>query len=146
VDAVSVELCAVALLKTSELEERLQVTGLEAPAGAVTAQVSAIVPVNELPGVTLMAEVKLEPTITLMLPLLVSVKLVLLLLLGASQKPAQPARSSAAIGNNRAHLPTFIAAPLRSLQAAPLQEPVLRVSPSSASCLAFVSPNALGPL
>jgi hypothetical protein len=50
--AASVEFCADAVLKVIEVGLRLHVTGLEAPVGAVTAQLSVTVPVNELPGVT----------------------------------------------------------------------------------------------
>jgi hypothetical protein len=73
VDAVSVEVCAVVLLNVIEVVERLHVAGLEAPVGAVTAQLSVTVPVNELAGVTVMVEVPVEPALTVMLPLLVSV-------------------------------------------------------------------------
>jgi hypothetical protein len=112
VDAVSVELCGVALLKVSELEERLQVAGLEAPVGAVTAQLSVTVPVKVLTGVTVMVAVLpvVAPGLSVMLPLLDSVKL-LPFPPGASQKSPQPASSSAAAGNNRAHLLILIAAP-----------------------------------
>jgi hypothetical protein len=111
--AVSVEVCAVALLKVSEDEETPHVVGLVALEGAVvTAQVSATVPVNELPGVTVMVEVPdVEPELMVMAPLLVSVKLVALLPLGACQKSPQPATSVAA-ANNPAQRPIFIAAPL----------------------------------
>jgi hypothetical protein len=118
--AVSVEVCAVALLKVSEDEARLHV-GLVALEGAVvTAQVSVTVPVNELPGVTVIVEVpEVEPELTVMAPLLVSAKLVALLPPGACQKFPQPASSGVAVSNNRANLPIFIAAPLRSFRAAP---------------------------
>ncbi len=108
--AVSVEFCAVALLlKVSELEERLHVVGLEAPVGAVTAQVSVTVPVNELAGVTVMVEVPVAPALTVMLAgLLERVKLEPPP--GACQKSPQPASSSAA-ANNPAQRPIFIAAP-----------------------------------
>jgi hypothetical protein len=109
VDAVSVEVCAVVLLKVSELEERLHVAALEAPVGAVTAQLSVTVPVNELPGVTVMVAVPVEPWATVMLPLLERLKPVVLL--GACQKSPQPAKNGAAASNNRAHFPIFIAAP-----------------------------------
>ena len=50
------------LLKVSEDEERAQVAGLVALEGEdVMAQLSFTVPVNELPGVTVMVEVPLEP-------------------------------------------------------------------------------------
>jgi hypothetical protein len=110
--AVSVELCAdVLLLKDSEVEERPQVAALVAPVGAVTAHVSVTVPVNELPGVTVMVAVLplVAPGVTVMLPLLESEKLVVLLL-GACQKFPQPARSVAA-ANNPIQRPIFIAAP-----------------------------------
>jgi hypothetical protein len=107
-----VEVCAVTLLKVSEDEEKLHV-GLVALEGAVvTAQVSATVPVNELPGVTVMVEVpEVEPELMVMAPLLVSEKLVLLLPPGACQKSPQPDRIAAA-ANNPAQRPIFIAAPL----------------------------------
>ena len=110
--AVSVEFCAVALLKDSELEERLHVAALEAPVGAVTVQLSVTVPVNELPGVTVMVvlPVALWPMVMLV-GLLERLKPVLLLLFGASQKSPQPARSGAAASNNRAHFQIFITAP-----------------------------------
>ena len=110
--AVSVEVCAVVLLKVSEVEERLHVVGLVAPVGAVTEQLSVTVPVNELPGVTVIVAVLSEvaPALTVMLPLLVRVKLVLLLPFGACQKSPHPASSRAA-ANNPAQRPIFIAAP-----------------------------------
>jgi hypothetical protein len=119
--AVSVEVCAVEVLKVSDDEERPQVVALEAPEGAVTAQVSATVPVNELDGVTVMVAVLpvVAPGLTVMAPLLVSVKLVLPL--GACQKspqPAKPATNGAAASNNHAHFPIFIAAPLAPYSAA----------------------------
>jgi hypothetical protein len=79
--AVSVVVCAAVLLNVIEVCERLHVAGLVAPEGAVTAQVSVTVPVNELPGVTVMVAVLplVEPGLTVMLPLLASEKLVLLL-------------------------------------------------------------------
>ena len=117
--AVSVEGCAVALLKVSEVEERSHV-GLVALDGAVViAQVSATVPVKELPGVTVMVEVPVvEPELMVMAPLFVRVKLVLLLPLGACQKSPQPARSTAAT-KNPTQRPIFIALLLRSFHAAP---------------------------
>jgi hypothetical protein len=59
------------------------------------------------------------PGLTVMAPLLVSVKLVLPL--GACQKspqPAKPATNGAAASNNHAHFPIFIAAPLAPYLAA----------------------------
>jgi hypothetical protein len=110
VAAVSVEVCAVALLKVSEAGETPHVTGLAALEGeVVTEQESATVPVNELAGVTVMVAVPVAPWPTVMLPLLESEKL-LLLLLGACQKSPQPARSVAA-ANNPIQRPIFIAAP-----------------------------------
>ena len=111
--AVSVEVCAVALLKVSEAGDRPHVAGLEAPVGAVTAQESVTVPVKELAGVTVMVEVPVALWPMVMLPLLERVKLALLLPPGASQKSPQPASSSAAAGNNRAHLPIFMPLLLR---------------------------------
>lgn len=112
--AVSVEFCAAALLMETEVGERLQVAGLVAPAGElVTAQERATVPVNELDGVMAMVEVLplADPGVTLILPLLESVKLVLLF--GGSQKPehptAKPTISGAATNNTRRHVLVFIA-------------------------------------
>jgi hypothetical protein len=110
VDAVRVEVSAVVPLIVTEVGERLHVAALEAPVGAVTAQVSETVPLNEFVGVTVMVAVSVEPGLTVMLPLLERVKLALFPP-GASQKSPQPARSGAAASNNRAHLPIFIAAP-----------------------------------
>jgi hypothetical protein len=110
VDAVSVELCADVLLKASEVEERLHVAALEAPVGAVTAQLSETVPVNELPGVTVMVAVPVAPWATVMLPLLERAKLPLPPS-GACQKSPQPAINGAAASNIHAHLPIFITAP-----------------------------------
>jgi hypothetical protein len=64
-EAVSVEVCdELLLLKVSEESEKLHVGSVElaAPDGLlVTAQVSETVSVNELPGVTVMVLVPLEP-------------------------------------------------------------------------------------
>ncbi len=111
--AVSVELCAdVLLLKDTEVEERPHVAALVAPVGAVTAQVNVTVPVNELPGVTVMVAMLpvVAPGVTVMLPLLERLKPVLLVLLGACQKSPHPARSVAA-ANNPIQRTIFIAAP-----------------------------------
>jgi hypothetical protein len=118
--AVRVEVCAVVLLKVSEEEERLQVVGLVAPVGAVTAQVSVTVPVNELPGVTVMVAVLplVAPGLTVRLPLLVRVKPVLLVALGACQKFPQPARNGVTASIDHAHLPILIAVPFVPLKAA----------------------------
>jgi hypothetical protein len=106
--AVSVEVSAVVLLIVTEDEERSHVVGLVAPEGdVVTAQDSATVPVNESVGVTEMVEVPVAPGFTVMLPLLVSVKLLLVL----SQKSLQPLRSGAVTSNNTAHFPIFIVTP-----------------------------------
>jgi hypothetical protein len=105
---------------------------LETPDGAlVTAHVSETVPVNELPGVTVMVEVPLLPAlvVSVMVALLVSVKLLALLVFGASQKSPQPARNGAAASNNRAHFPIFIAAPLRRMPVRHPQEPDYRLHP-----------------
>jgi hypothetical protein len=104
----------VEALSVSEVGERLHVVGLTAlEILVVTAQVSATVPENELPGVTVMVEVLLlvAPGATVMLPLLARVKLVELLPLGACQKSPHPASNGAAANSNRAHFPIFIAAP-----------------------------------
>jgi hypothetical protein len=110
--AVSVEFCVEVLLKVSEVEERLHVGSVELvePDGrVVTAQVSVTVPVNELPGVTVMVSVPGDPEEAVMLPLLESAKPVVLLVFGASQKFPQPAKSTAAI--NPAQLPILITTP-----------------------------------
>jgi hypothetical protein len=125
--AVSVEFCAVALLKDSELEERLHVAALEAPVGAVTVQLSVTVPVNELPGVTVMVAVPVESWATVMLPLLERLKPVVVLVFGACQKSPQPATNGAAASNNHAHFPIFIAAPLGRLPVRHPQEPDYRL-------------------
>jgi hypothetical protein len=116
--AVSVAVSAVVLLIVTEVGERAHVAGLVALDGVlVIEQVSVTVPVNELPGVTVMVDVPLASGATLMLPLFVMVKLELLLPPGASQKSPQPARSGAAASNNHAHFPILIAAPLRIFRA-----------------------------
>jgi hypothetical protein len=109
------------LLKVREVGERAHVVALEAPEGAVTAQVSVTVPVNEIPGVTVITEVPVEfwPTVVL-LGLLESAKPLLLVLLGACQKSPHPAKSGTAASNNRAHFPIFIAAP---------RSPLFRITP-----------------
>jgi len=109
-----VDVCAVVVLNAMEVGERLQVVALTAAVGAlVTEHASETVPENELAGVTVMVEVLpvVAPGVTEMLPLLVSEKLLLLLPLGASQKPAHPARSGAAATSIHARLPILIAAP-----------------------------------
>jgi hypothetical protein len=111
--AVSVDVCAVELLKVSEVEERLHVVGLTAfESVVVTAQVSVTVPVNELPGVTVMVEVPVEACVTVMLPLLLREKL-LLPAFGFCQKSPQPAKNGVAASNTSAHFPILIAAPLK---------------------------------
>jgi hypothetical protein len=137
--AVSVEVTAVVSLIVSEDEERLHVVGSVAPEGdVVTAQVSATVPVNELVGVTEIVEVfpVVAPGLTVMLPLLVSVKLPPVF----SQKSLQPLRrSGAATNNNFAHFPIFIAAPRSPLSSIfRPQKPAYRVSPGAHSALMFV--------
>jgi hypothetical protein len=111
--AVSVEVCAVVSVIVTEVGERLQVVGLLALEGdEVIAQESETVPVNELDGVTLMAEVLDEPGATVMAPLLLRVKLELPLPPpGACQKFPQPAKSGAAARKSLAHFPILIAAP-----------------------------------
>jgi hypothetical protein len=88
------------------------VAALEAPVSAVTAQLSVTVPVNELPGVTVMVAVLplVAPGVTVRLPLLERVKLALVPQVGHCQKSPQPARSVAAANNPTQH-PIFIAAP-----------------------------------
>jgi hypothetical protein len=123
VAAVSVDVCAVVPLIVTEVGFRLHVGRLAAPEGeVVTAQVSATAPLNEFAGVTVMTAVLVEPGLTVMAPLLVRVKLVLLPPPGACQKSPQPARrpadkqtatGAAAAINRRDHLPILIAAPSR---------------------------------
>ena len=115
--AVKTDVCAVALVKVTEVGERLQVAGLMAPEGAlVTEQESVTVPLNELAGVTVMVEVLplVAPGATEILPLALSVKL-LPELLGASQNPAHPTTkltiSGAAVKTKLLHLPALIASP-----------------------------------
>jgi hypothetical protein len=110
--AVSVDVCAVALLNVSEDEERLHVVGLAALEGEVVIeQLSVTVPLNELPGVTVMVEVPLALWATVMLVgLLERLKPVVLLVFGACQKSPQPAISAAA-AINPAQSPIFIPAP-----------------------------------
>lgn len=77
VSTVSRAVCAVAPLMLNE-EGMLQVTGLTAPAGAVTVHCRATVPVNPFVGVIVIVAVLpvVAPGVKLvMLPLLVSVKL-----------------------------------------------------------------------
>jgi hypothetical protein len=111
--AVSVEVCAVASVKVSEVGSRLQVVGLVAPErDVVTAQESAMVPVNELDGVTEMVEVLVAPGATVMAPPLVREKEELPLPpVDGCQKFPHPDRSGAAASNNLAQLAIFIAAP-----------------------------------
>jgi hypothetical protein len=136
--AVSVEVTAVVSLIVSEDEERLHVVGSAALEGVVvTAQVSATVPVNESVGVTVMVEVfpVVAPGLTVMLPLFVSVKLPPVF----SQKSLQPLRSGAAISNNTAHFPIFIAAPSTPFfEVRRFQKPANRVPLRRAFWLPFV--------
>jgi hypothetical protein len=106
--AVRVEVTAVVPLMVTELGERLQVAGLVALVGPLTEQVSATVPVKELPGVTLMVEVLalVEPGVTEMFPLLVREKSVVLE--GACQKSPQPAKN----GRTARRIPTHFACPI----------------------------------
>lgn len=106
--AVRIEVCAVVVLNVREVDERLHVAGLVALVGVlVTEQVSATVPVKELPGVTVIVAVlpDVAPGVSLMLPLLVRVKLVSV---GASQNPLHPARRDVAAKSNRARFLIFI--------------------------------------
>jgi hypothetical protein len=114
--AVSAELCDEVLLKVSEVGERLHVGSveLESPDGlVVTAQLSVTVPVNELPGVTVIVSVLVDVDVTSMAPLLPSEKLVLLLF-GACQKSPQPPKSVAAAIKPAQH-PILITAPCVAL-------------------------------
>jgi hypothetical protein len=112
--------CAVALLKVSEDDEKVQVgsVALVAPVAAlVTGQLSVTVPVNELPGVTVSVTVlEVPPWATVMLVGLAErLKPVVLLVLGACQKSPQLVSKQAKIGaapsNNHPRFPIFIAAP-----------------------------------
>jgi hypothetical protein len=121
--AVSVDVSAVVVLIATEVGERAHVAGLVALEGVLVIEHDSVtVPVNELPGVTVMVDVPLALGLTFMLPLFVTVKLVLLLLPGACQKSPQPARSGAAASSNHAHFPILIAAPLCIFQAFPCFE------------------------
>jgi len=122
VDTVKVEVCGVALLNAVS-EEKLHPGSLElvAPAGTVpNAQLSVTLPVNELPGVTAIAEVPLEPwTTERVVGEAVMEKPVVLEVLGACQKSPHPvrkqAKTGAAANNNRVQLPILIAAPFAPL-------------------------------
>jgi hypothetical protein len=134
--AVKIEVCAAALLIETEAGERLQVAGLVAPEGElVTEQVRATVPVNELAGVMEMEEVLpvVAPGATLILPLLESVKL--LLVLGGSQNPEQPTAKATingtAASNGRRHFPVIIA--VASLHF-PFTHRLKRVRPGTGFC------------
>jgi hypothetical protein len=130
--AVSVEVTAVVPLIVIEDEERSHVVGFVALEGdVVTEQVSATVPVNESVGVTEIVEVPVVPGLTVMLPLLVSVKLPF----EFSQKSLQPLMSGTVTSNNLAHFPIFIAAPSPlSSGVRRLQKPAYRVLPRRAFC------------
>jgi hypothetical protein len=115
--AVRTDVCAEALVKVTDVGERLHVAGLVAPEGElVMEQVSVTVPVNELAGVMVIVDVLplVAPGGVEILPLLVSVKL-LPESLGASQKPAHPATkpimSGAAASITPLHFPALIASP-----------------------------------
>jgi hypothetical protein len=112
-----VEFCVVVLLKVSEVEERLHVGSVElvSPVGReVTAQVSVTVPVNDVPGSTVMVSVPGDPEDAVILPLLESEKPVVVLLFCACQKSPQPAISAAA-AINPAQLAILITAPYAAL-------------------------------
>jgi hypothetical protein len=120
VAAVNVAVSGDVPLIVIEAGERLHVVGLTAFAGAVViAQLRVSVPVNEFDGVTVIVEVLLvvAPGATVMLPLLVSAKLVLPLPLGACQKSPHPAKNPPSkatrtgVASRRALFPRFIAAP-----------------------------------
>jgi len=99
-------------LVETEVEDKPHVGSVALDIEVVTAQLSVTVPENELPAVTVIVEVAELLRPTRMLPLLVNVKL---LLVGASQKPAQPVRkqvkNGAVASNNFVQLPILIAAP-----------------------------------
>jgi uncharacterized membrane protein len=110
VAAVSVEVTADVLVIEAEAGERVHVGTLVALEGeVVTAQLSATVPVNEFDGVTVMVAVVLAPALTVTAPLLLSVKLVLPLPPGASQKSPHPASIGAAASKTQPNLPILIA-------------------------------------
>lgn len=73
---VSVAVCAVAPLISTEEGVTVQVAGLVAPLGPLGMQLRLTVPVRPLTGVTVMMEVLpvVAPAVTVMLPPLVSVK------------------------------------------------------------------------
>ena len=73
---LSVEVCAVAPLRVTEVGERVHVAGWLAAVG-VTAQVRATAPLNPPDPVALMVAVLpvVAPALTVMLPLLLSAKL-----------------------------------------------------------------------
>jgi hypothetical protein len=106
---VSVDVSAVVPVIDTEVELRLQLGLVAFEIEVVTAQVSETVPVNEFAGVTVIVEVPVELWATEILPLLVSVKL--LLLSGACQKLAQPANMGAAANKSLAQLPIFMHTP-----------------------------------
>ena len=118
VATVRVEFCAVALLNAVSAE-KLHVGSLElvAPAGTVpNAQLSVTDPVKELPGVTAIVEVPLEPWATVrVVGEAVREKPVVVVVLGACQKSPQPVRKQARIGvaarKIRAQLPILITTP-----------------------------------
>jgi hypothetical protein len=143
--AVKVGVCAVALLKVSEDEEKLQVGYSEevAPVGAlVTEQLKVTVPVKELPGVTvIVTSGEVAPWATVTLPLLVRAKPVVVLVFGACQKSPQPvsrqARTGTAASNTHPNFPILIAAPSPAVFRLRLAPGLAyRVSPRRASCLA----------
>jgi hypothetical protein len=119
VDTLSVDASAVVPLIETEAGLRTHVAGLVAFEGALTAQVSATVPVNEFDGVTVTVTVLpvVAPGLTVMLPPFESEKLAVPLVpppLGACQKSPQPTTKTtrkAALPNSRAHLQLFIAIP-----------------------------------
>ena len=74
VAAVNVDVCAEVLLNVRDVGDKLHVAALVALVGVlVTEHANATVPVNELPGVTVIVEVPLPPGAMLMLPLFESV-------------------------------------------------------------------------
>jgi hypothetical protein len=113
--AVKVEAAADVPVIDTEVGERLHEGNREVETldGPVTAQVSVTVPVKELPGVTVINEVS---WLALMLPPLLSVKLVLQSVHGGGAQKSPhpvtiPAISGEAASKIRPNIPIFIAAP-----------------------------------
>jgi hypothetical protein len=111
--AVSVAVIAVVPVMSTDVEDRPHVVGLVALVGPLTEQVRSTVPVNELAGVTDIVEV-LPDVAPGLIERLVGLPLreKLVPVLGALQKPLQPARSGRAARISPAHLACLIPARL----------------------------------